>query len=80
MTLQQQISLELNREKIGKVLDVLVEGYDEENFLFYGRSRGDSIEVDATVYFGTENEVSAGDIIKVKILAADEYDLTGQAV
>ena len=80
MTLQQQISLELNREKIGKVLDVLVEGYDEENFLFYGRSRGDSIEVDTTVYFGTENEVSAGDIIKVKILAADEYDLTGQAV
>ena len=80
MTLQQKISLELNREKIGKVLDVLVEGYDEENFLFYGRSRGDSIEVDATVYFGTENEVSAGDIIKVKILAADEYDLTGQAV
>ncbi len=80
MTLQQQISLELNREKIGKVLDVLVEGYDEENFLFYGRSRGDSIEVDTTVYFGTENEVSTGDIIKVKILAADEYDLTGQAV
>ena len=80
MTLQQKISLELNREKIGKVLEVIVEGYDEENFLFYGRSRGDSIEVDGTVYFGTEDEVCQGDIVKVKILAADEYDLTGQAV
>lgn len=80
MTLQQGISLELNKEKIGKTLDVIVEGYDEESFLFYGRSRGDSIEVDGKVYFGTEKEVSEGDIIKVEILDADEYDLTGKAV
>jgi ribosomal protein S12 methylthiotransferase len=80
MTLQQGISLEMNRAKIGSTVDVLVEGYDDENFLFYGRSRGDSIDVDGTVYFGTENEVEPGDIIKVKILDADEYDLTGQAL
>ena len=29
--------------------------------------------------FATEDEVTPGDIIKVKILDADEYDLTGQA-
>ena len=80
MTLQQEISLELNREKIGKTLEVIVEGYDAESFLFYGRSRGDSIEVDGKVYFGTEEEVSEGDIIRVEILDADEYDLTGRAV
>lgn len=80
MTLQQGISLELNREKIGGVMEVIVEGYDEESFFFYGRSRGDSIDVDGKVYFGTEEEVEPGDIIKVKILDADEYDLTGQAV
>lgn len=79
MSLQQKISLELNREKLGTVLEVLVEGYDEESFLFYGRSRGDSIDVDGKVYFATEEEVSPGDIIKVNILDADEYDLTGQA-
>lgn len=78
MTLQQGISLELNKSKLGKTIEVLVEGYDEDNFLFYGRSRGDSIEVDGTVYFATEDEVTPGDIIKVKILDADEYDLTGQ--
>ena len=80
MTLQQGISLELNQAKIGTVIDVIVEGYDEDNFLFYGRSRGDSIDVDGMVYFGTEDEVSPGDIIKVKILDASEYDLTGQRV
>lgn len=80
MSLQQGISLELNRKKIGSVIEVLVEGYDEENYLFYGRSRGDSIDVDGKVYFGTEDEVRPGDIIKVKILDASEYDLTGQRV
>ena len=80
MTLQRGISLELNREKIGSVIDVLVEGYDADNYLFYGRSRGDSIDVDGKVYFGTEDEVEAGDIVRVKILDADEYDLTGQRV
>lgn len=80
MTLQQGISLEMNRAKIGSVIEVIVEGYDANNFLFYGRSRGDSIDVDGKVYFGTENEVDEGDIIKVKIVDADEYDLTGQRV
>lgn len=80
MSLQQEISLELNRAKIGTTLEVIVEGYDEDNYLFYGRSRGDSIDVDGKVYFGTEDEVVPGDIINVKILDASEYDLTGQRV
>lgn len=80
MTMQQGISLELNKAKIGKTLEVIVEGYDEESFLFYGRSRGDSIEVDGKVYFGTETEVNEGDIINVEILDADEYDLTGRRI
>ncbi len=80
MQLQQGISLELNQSKIGTEIEVLVEGYDEYNYLFYGRSRGDSIDVDGKVYFGTEDEVSPGDIITVKILDASEYDLTGERV
>lgn len=78
MTLQQQISSELNRAKIGQTLDVLVEGYDEDNYLFYGRGRGDSIDVDGKIYFATVEDVKPGDIIKVKILDASEYDLTGE--
>lgn len=80
MSLQQEISLELNRAKIGTVIEVIVEGYDEDNYLFYGRSRGDSIDVDGKVYFGTEDEVVPGDIINVRILDASEYDLTGQRI
>ena len=80
MKIQQQISLEHNREKVGKRMEVLVEGYDEESFLFYGRSYGDSIEVEGLVYFGTEEEVEPGDFVTVEILNADEYDLMGKTV
>lgn len=48
--------------------------------MFYGRSRGDSIDVDGKVYFATENEVSEGNILNVEILDADEYDLTGRVI
>ncbi|HIT84944.1 MAG TPA: 30S ribosomal protein S12 methylthiotransferase RimO [Candidatus Ornithomonoglobus intestinigallinarum] len=80
MTIQQEISLELNKKRVGSVLEVIAEGYDEESFLFYGRSRGDSIDVDGKVYFGSEDEVEPGDIINVEILDAAEYDLMGKRV
>lgn len=80
MKIQQQISLELNREKLGKKLEVVVAGYDEESYLFFGRSRGDSIDVDSLVYFGAEEEIQIGDFVTVEILNADEYDLMGRMV
>lgn len=80
MELQQSISFEKNKEKIGSVIEVLAEGYDEENFMYTGRSRGDSIGVDSTVYFASEDEVKIGTFVQVEILDADEYDLTGKKV
>ncbi len=80
MALQQQISLELNQEKIGTELEVLTEGYDEDTFLYYGRSYGDSIGVDGRVYFAAHHDAEPGEFVTVKILDADEYDLTGEEV
>lgn len=80
MKIQQQISLEQGREKQGKVLEVVVCGYDEESYLFYGRSRGDSIDVDGLVYFGAEEDVEIGDFVMVEILNSDEYDLMGRVI
>lgn len=78
MSLQKQISLEKNKEKLGMTMSVIAEGYDEESFLYYGRSRGDSIGVDGRVYFAADDEIMPGDIVNVKILDCDEYDLTGK--
>lgn len=80
MTLQQKISLEKNRAKIGSVLEVLCEGYDEDNFMYYGRSYADSIDVDGKVYFAAEDETEIGSFVKAEILDADEYDLTGRRI
>lgn len=78
MKIQQKISLENNRKKISSVIEVLTEGYDESNFMYFGRSRADSIGVDSLVYFAAEDEVKTGEIVSVEILDADEYDLTGR--
>ena len=80
MELQQSISLEKNKEKIGSVIEVLVEGYESESYMYFGRSRGDSIGVDNTVYFAACDDIGFGDIVNVKILDASEYDLTGEQI
>lgn len=78
MEIQQKISLEKNRAKIGSIKEVLCEGYDGENFMYFGRSGADSIDVDGKVYFASEDEVKIGAFVKVEILDADEYDLVGK--
>lgn len=78
LALQAEISLALQQEKIGTVLEVLTEGYDEESLMYYGRSAGDAPEVDNTVYFAAEEEVAIGQFVFVEILNAEEYELVGR--
>ncbi len=80
MQLQRTISHKKNKARLGTAMEVLCEGYDEENFMYYGRSYADSIEVDGKVYFAAEDEVLPGEFVRVEILDADEYDLTGKQV
>ena len=80
MEAQNEISCVLQQSKIGRTVEVLTEGYDEENLMYFGRTAADSIEVDTTVYFAAEDEVEIGSFAKVKILDADSYDCTGVQV
>ena len=78
MSLQRIISEEKQKQKEGKVIKVLTEGYDEGNFMYYGRSKADAPEVDTLVYFASEEETEIGSFADVLILDSDEYDLTGK--
>ena len=76
MELSQRISLERNNLMIGKTVRVITEGFEEN--LYYGRSGGESIEIDPKIYFGAHRELNAGDFVDVTIKSADIYDLYGE--
>lgn len=80
LAVQREISEKKQREKLGKTYEVLTEGYDPDNLMYYGRTYGDSIDIDTTTYFAAQEEVPEGRFVLVKILDADEYDLTGEMV
>ena len=76
MRRQMEISLEKNREKIGQIMEVLVEGREEDGS-YCGRSRYDAPEIDNQVLFISRRDLQPGDLILVKIEDAFDYDLTG---
>lgn len=77
MVLQQRISLAQNLEKVGQELTVLVEGWDEEAKMYWGRTEADAPEIDGKVFFTSRTLAQEGDFVQVKVLDATEYDLTG---
>ena len=76
MRLQQKISLDKNKEYIGKTIACIVEGYTDDGVIIL-RSEHDAPEIDGLVYARSERQVVPGDIEKIKIEKADEYDLFG---
>lgn len=77
MELQQDISLEKNRALIGKILEVVVEGYQPEEDIYVGRSYMDAPGVDGFVFIRCDYELISGTFVNVKITEAGPYDLIG---
>jgi ribosomal protein S12 methylthiotransferase len=73
MKLQQNISLENNTAKIGKVFKVLIDRKEDE--FSVGRAYGDAPDVDNEVL--VKGVLKAGEFYDIKITEADEYDLYG---
>lgn len=79
MELQKQISFELNEQKVGKTLKVLVDSENEN--VYMGRTEYDSPEVDNDVFIDKEKwRVPVGDFVKVEVTSAGLYDLFGVPV
>jgi ribosomal protein S12 methylthiotransferase len=78
MEIQQQISAELNKRKIGKTYKVLID--KKEGDFYVGRTEFDSPEVDGEVLITASVELKSGDFVNVKITGSEDYDLYGEVV
>ncbi len=76
MTIQQEISREKNQQKIGKTFKTIIDR-QEGNYLI-GRTEYDSPEVDNEVIIKKSPQIKTGDFYKIKIFAAEDYDLFGK--
>lgn len=75
MKIQMEVSKELNRKKLGKSYDVLIEGFSGE--CYYGRGREQAPEIDGNILIYSEIELQIGAIYSVNIIDMFEYDLVG---
>ena len=80
MALQQSIAFEKAEEQIGRSLRVMISGYDPENHVYVARSYMDAPDIDSFVYVdgGENRNLMAGDMVNVRIVSSDGYDLIGE--
>jgi len=75
MALQEEIALELNKQKVGSEIEVLIDG--KEGDYYVGRTEFDSPEVDPVVMVENTRKLTAGQFYKVKIKEAMPFELIG---
>ena len=75
MEIQQNISAELNKAQIGKVLKVIIDR--EEGEFFVGRTEFDSPEVDQEVLIAVEHNLKPGSFYNIQITQSTDFDLFG---
>jgi ribosomal protein S12 methylthiotransferase len=80
MAAQQAVSAEIFEAKVGREIDVLVDAIDTENNEAVARSPWDAPEIDGNVFLPGETGLAPGDKVRVRIVAAEDYDLVGDPV
>ena len=79
-TIQSAIMDDYNASFVDKVVTVLVDGYDEDFEQFYGRTYGDSPDIDGRVWIASEEALSEGTFLQVCIDAVIDGELAGYIV
>lgn len=79
METQMGIMQDWGEAQVGKVLDVLTEGFEEETACWFGRSYADAPEIDGRIYFTAGEAPAPGQFVRVRITACMDCDLMGEA-
>ena len=78
MEVQQEISFEKNKAKVGHIFKVLVDKKESGRYL--GRTEFDSVEVDNEVIIHSSRKLVPGEFVQVKITKAYDFDLEAELV
>lgn len=78
MEIQQQISADLNQQKIGQTFKVIID--KKEGEFYIGRTEFDSPEVDGEVLITSKKELKNGEFVNVKITGSEDYDLYAEPI
>ena len=78
MALQEDISLDIQEQKVGQTLRVIVDSEEEEHYI--GRSQWDSPEVDPEVLITKDKPLTIGEFAKVHITQALPFELIGKTL
>ena len=80
MFIQQGVSKELMKEKIGKEYTCLIENMTEDGEYYIGRTYMDVPSEDGVVYIKYDSSIMVNEFVKVRIVDSSEYDLIGEVV
>lgn len=80
MELQEEIIFDKNEEMTGRELYVFIEGKVADENAYIGRTYRDAPDVDGYIFINTDEELMTGDIAKVRVTGAYEYDLIGELI
>lgn len=75
--LQSGVLDDYNTSRHGEIMDVLCEGFDDDQQLWFGRTYADSVEVDGHVYFESDDAPAEGGFVRVRITDSLGPDLLG---
>ena len=78
MELQEEVIFDKNEEMKGRELYVFIEGQVEDDNAYVGRTYRDAPDIDGYIFINTDETLMTGDIVKVKVTGAYEYDLIGE--
>lgn len=78
MELEEEVIFDKNETLKGRLLYVLIEGRVCDEDAYIGRTYRDAPDVDGYLFVRTEEELVTGDIVRVRVTGAHEYDLIGE--
>ena len=77
--IQSRIMDAYNESKLGQTMEVLCEGWDEEEEAYFGRTYADSPDIDGKVWFSSDRTVHTGEFVQVRITDVYDGELIGEA-